>query len=132
MAMDTSLRVLVVEDNPNLRKVLVNIVKKIGYGDVIEAEDGQDAWEKVEEGGVGLILTDWNMPRMNGLELLQKVRGAKGNTAKLPFLMITAADTKEAILSAGKHGVDGYIIKPFSVATISEKIQEAFTNRTAS
>ncbi len=132
MELDTSLRVLVVEDNPNLRKVLVNIVKKLGYGDIAEAEDGVEAWEKIEEGGVGLLLTDWNMPRMNGLELLKKIREGADAVKRLPVLMITAADTKNAILSAGKEGVDAYIIKPFSVATISEKIQEAFAKRAAS
>ena len=129
MALDTSLNVLVVEDNPNLRKVIVNIVKKLGFASVNEAEDGQQAWEKVEGGGIQLILADWNMPRMNGLELLQKLRGASGDLANIPFLMITAADTKNAILTAGKEGVDAYIIKPFSVNTISEKIEEALNNR---
>ena len=132
MESDKTLRVLCVEDNPNLRKVLVNIVKKVGYGDVVEAEDGVQAWEKIAEGGIGLVLTDWSMPRMNGLELLQKIRQAKGETAKLPILMITAADTKTSILEAAKEGVDAYIIKPFSVATIGEKIEEALAKRAGS
>lgn len=132
MELDKSVRVLVVEDNPNLRKVIINIVKKLGYTDIIDAEDGQQAWEKIEEGGVGLVLTDWNMPRMNGLELLQKVREANETISQIPLLMITAADTKNAILNAGKHGVDAYIIKPFSVSTIADKIQEAVDKRATS
>ena len=129
MESDKSLRVLCVEDNPNLRKVLVNIVKKIGYSDVVEAEDGVQAWEQIEGGGVGLVLTDWAMPRMNGMELLQKIRRGKGKIAKLPIVMITAADTKSSIVGAAESGVDAYIIKPFSVATIAEKIEEALAKR---
>ena len=129
--MDQSVNVLVVEDNPNLRKVLVNIVKKIGFPQVFEAEDGMEAWEALEKEKVGLVLADWNMPRMSGLELLQKMRGSS-SAANIPFLMITASDTKESIITAGKHGVDAYIIKPFSVTTISEKIEEAMSKRSAS
>ena len=129
---DKSLRVLCAEDNPDLRKVLVNIVKKIGYTDVLEAEDGVQAWEQIEQGGVGLLLTDWSMPRMNGMELLQKIRRGKGKIAKLPVLMITAADTKTSIVDAAKAGVDAYIIKPFSVGTIQEKIEEALAKRSQS
>ena len=132
MASEKSLRVLCVEDNPNLRKVLVNIVKKIGYTDVVEAEDGLQAWEQIEEGGIGLVLTDWSMPRMNGLDLLKKIRKAKGPVAKTPILMITAADTKTSIVEAGQEGVDAYIIKPFSVNTVAEKIEEAISKRAGS
>lgn len=130
MALDLKTRVLVAEDNPNLRKVIVNIVKKIGYADIVEAEDGTQAWEKVEAGGIGLVLTDWSMPGLSGLELLKKIRAAGKPLADLPFLMITAADTKDSILTAGKEGVDAYIIKPFSVKTIVDKIEEAVAHRT--
>ncbi|MCZ6474287.1 MAG: response regulator [SAR324 cluster bacterium] len=129
MESDKSIRVLCVEDNPNLRKVLINIIKKIGYSDIVEAEDGVQAWERIEEGGVGLVLTDWSMPRMDGMELLQKIRGGQGAIANLPILMITAADTKSHIMDAAKAGVDAYIIKPFSVATVAEKIEEALSKR---
>ena len=129
MESDKSIRVLCVEDNPNLRKVLVNIIKKIGYSDIVEAEDGVQAWERIEEGGVGLVLTDWSMPRMDGMELLQKIRGGQGGIANLPILMITAADTKSNIMDAAKAGVDAYIINPFSVATVAEKIEEALSKR---
>lgn len=129
MAPEKSMQVLCVEDNPNLRKVLVNIVKKIGYTNVVEAEDGVQAWTQIEEGGIGLVLTDWSMPRMNGLELLMKIRKARGKIAQLPVLMITAADTKKSIMDAGQEGVDAYIIKPFSVSTVTEKIEEALAKR---
>ena len=132
MELDKSLRVLVAEDNPNLRKVIVNIVKKIGFAEIVEADDGQHAWELIEQGGVDIVLTDWNMPRMTGLDLLQKIREAPKPISNIPFLMITAADTKNAILSAGQEGADAYIIKPFSVNTIVEKIEEAVQKRAQS
>lgn len=129
MALDMTKRVLVAEDNANLRKVIVNIVKKIGFTNVLEAEDGEIAWQFMERGGVELVLTDWAMPGLDGMQLLRKIRKAKPPTCNVPILMITAADTKTAILSAGKEGVDAYIIKPFSVATIQEKIEEAVQKR---
>lgn len=129
MDLDTSKRILIAEDNPNLRKVIVAIVKKIGYQHVMEAEDGEIAWQFITRGGVDLVLTDWAMPGLDGVQLLRKVRKSNAPTRDIPFLMITAADTKNAIVEAGKEGVDAYIIKPFSVTTISEKIKEALEKR---
>jgi two-component system chemotaxis response regulator CheY len=129
MNLDLKTRVLVAEDNPNLRKVIINIVRKIGFSDIVEAEDGAQAWEKIEAGGVGLVLTDWSMPGLSGLDLLKKLRASGPPVSQIPFLMITASDTKDAILTAGKEGVDAYIIKPFSVKTIVDKIEEAVANR---
>jgi len=83
-------------------------------------------------GGVALVMTDWAMPVVDGLQLLRKIRQADSPTCNIPFLMITAADTTHAIVEAGKEGVDAYVIKPFSVATISDKIQEAIEKRAAS
>ena len=130
MEIDKSIRVLVAEDNPNLRKLLVNIVSKIGFSAVVEADSGISAWDSVKEDDIGLVLTDWSMPGMSGLELVAKIRGAGSPTSDIPVLMITAMDTKNSILSAGKQGVDAYIIKPFSVQTIEEKIEEAVRKRT--
>lgn len=132
MDLDTSKRILIAEDNPNLRQVIVNIVKKIGYAQVLEAEDGEIAWQFIQRGGVDIVLTDWAMPGLDGMQLLKKIRTATMPTRDIPFLMITAADTKNAILSAGKEGVDAYIIKPFSVNTIMDKITEAIEKRASS
>ena len=132
MDLDTSKRILIAEDNPNLRQVIVNIVKKIGYAQVLEAEDGEIAWQFIQRGGVDIVLTDWAMPGLDGMQLLKKIRTANTPTRDIPFLMITAADTKNAILSAGKEGVDAYIIKPFSVNTIMDKITEAIEKRASS
>lgn len=129
MELDTSQTVLVAEDNPNLRQVLVTIIKKIGYASILEANDGEIAWQYIQRGGVDLVLTDWAMPELDGMQLLRKIRNSNPPTNNTPFLMITAADTKNAIMSAGKEGVDAYIIKPFSVATVVDKIKEAIEKR---
>jgi two-component system chemotaxis response regulator CheY len=129
MAIDKSLKVLVVEDNTNLRKVLVNILTKVGFQAPQEAEDGARAWDIVQKGGVNLLLTDWSMPVMNGLDLVQRIRAAPAPLKDLPILMITALDTKNSVVQAAKHGVDAYIIKPFSVQTIVQKIEEAIAKR---
>lgn len=129
MDLDTSRKILIAEDNPNLRQVLVNIIKKIGYEKILEAENGEIAWQFIQRGGVEMVLTDWAMPEMDGMQLLKKIRNSKAPTCEIPFLMITAADTKNAIMSAGKSGVDAYIIKPFSVSTVVEKIKEAVEKR---
>ncbi|MDH4122358.1 MAG: response regulator [Deltaproteobacteria bacterium] len=129
MNIDKNLKILVAEDNLNLRKVLVNILKKIGFQEIQEADDGENAWEMVQKGGVDLVLTDWAMPGLTGLELLDKIRSADAPLKTIPVMMITAADTKSSIMTAGKHGIDGYIIKPFSVNTVIEKLQEVLQNR---
>ncbi len=129
MELDTSKRVLVAEDNPNLRKVLVNIIRRIGYEHVMQTEDGRSAWQLIELGKVDLVLSDWAMPELDGIEILRRMRAADAPIRDIPFLMITAADTKSAIITAGKEGVDAYIIKPFSVKTVSDKIAEAITTR---
>jgi len=129
MELDTSKRVLIAEDNPNLRKVIVNIVKKIGYENILQAEDGEIAWQFIQRGGVDIVMTDWAMPGLDGMQLLKKIRNSKEPTCNIPFLMITAADTKNAIMSAGKGGVDAYVIKPFSVNTIIDKLKEAIESR---
>lgn len=129
MEVEPSTHVLVIEDNPNLRKVLVTIVRKIGFAEVSEADDGYPAWDLIQKGGIQLILADWSMPGLSGLDLLKLMRKASPPTCDIPFLMITALDTKEAITEAAQTGVDGYVIKPFSISTIAEKIKEAVEKR---
>lgn len=129
MELDTSIKILIAEDNPNLRQVLVNIIRKIGFDKILEAENGEIAWQFIQRGGVNLVLTDWAMPELDGMQLLKKIRNSNAPTCDIPFLMITAADTKNAIMSAGKSGVDAYVIKPFSVSTVVEKIKEAIEKR---
>ena len=116
-----SLKLLVVDDSVTMRRIIINTLKRIGHEEIIEAEDGADAFAKLEtEGGINFIITDWNMPNMSGLDFVNKVRGSdfKG----LPILMVTTRSIKEDIIEAMKAGVNSYIVKPFTPQTLKEKM----------
>jgi two-component system, chemotaxis family, chemotaxis protein CheY len=117
------LKILIVDDSPTMRRILVNTVIKAGYSDVKEAEDGKDALAKLLAGDFTLLMTDWNMPIMNGLELTQAVR-ADEKLKDIPILMVTTRNMKEDIVNAIKSGVNGYIVKPFDTKTLNSKIAE--------
>ena len=117
------LKILIVDDSPTMRRILVNTVVKAGYPNVIEAEDGKDALAKLMAGQYDLLMTDWNMPNMNGLELTEAVR-ADNSLKSIPILMITTRNMKEDIVTAIKTGVNGYIVKPFDAKTLNAKISE--------
>jgi len=106
-----------------MRRILVNTVIKSGYSDVKEAEDGKDALAKLMAGEFDLVMTDWNMPNMSGLELVQAVR-ADEKLKKIPILMVTTRNMKEDIVNAIKSGVNGYTVKPFDAKTLYAKISE--------
>ena len=106
-----------------MRRILVNTVIKAGYPNVKEAEDGRDALAKMMAGKFDLLMTDWNMPKMNGLELVEAVR-ADANMKGIPILMVTTRNMKEDIVTAIKSGVNGYIVKPFDAKTLNAKITE--------
>ena len=106
-----------------MRRILVNTVVKAGYPSVKEAEDGRDALAKMMAGKFDLLMTDWNMPNMNGLELVEAVR-ADANLKGIPILMVTTRNMKEDIVTAIKSGVNGYIVKPFDAKTLNTKINE--------
>ncbi|RUM87099.1 MAG: response regulator, partial [Thermodesulfatator sp.] len=99
MALDTSIRVLVVDDFATMRKIIKNILTQLGFKNIIEADDGTTAWEILQKEPVDLIISDWNMPKMNGLELLKKVRSDE-KLKDIPFLMVTAEAQKENIIEA--------------------------------
>jgi len=122
--MDKNITLLVVEDNSKIRKLLCNILNNVGFEDILEAENGQEAWETLVSNDIQLILTDWMMPEMSGMELLKKIRTSSESFKKIPILMITASDKTENILEAAKYDIDGYVVKPFSVKTILAKIEE--------
>ena len=124
MELDKNLRILVVEDNEKIRKLLCNILGNVGFANVYEAENGVGAWELLLSNPVDIILTDWMMPEMSGLDLLKKVRTSSEDFKNIPILMITASDKTENILEAAKHKINGYVVKPFSVKTILTKIEE--------
>jgi two-component system, chemotaxis family, chemotaxis protein CheY len=114
------MRCLVVDDSATMRRIVVNTLKSLGYTDVVEAGDGRDALARCD-GSVGLVITDWNMPVMGGLELVRALRAAPA-TAALPILMVTTRGAKEDTLLAVEAGVDNYILKPFDAPTLKGRI----------
>jgi two-component system chemotaxis response regulator CheY len=127
---DYRMKVLVVDDFATMRKIVRNILKQIGFENIIEAEDGSVALRMIKNEQVGLVVTDWNMPNMSGLGLLTELR-ANPNTAKLPVLMVTAEGLKENVMEAVKAGVNNYVVKPFTAEVLQEKIENIFKKQAA-
>jgi len=125
MAADPKMRFLVVDDFSTMRRIVRNLLKELGFTNVDEAEDGAIALQKLQAGGFEFVVTDWNMPNMDGLTLLQTIR-ATPNLKHLPVLMITAEAKKENIIAAAQAGASGYIVKPFTAGTLSEKLNKIF------
>ena len=122
---DTSITVLVVDDMSTMRRILKNVLKQIGFSNLVEAENGQDALNKLKVGDIGLIVSDWNMPVMPGIELLRTVR-ADAELKHLPFLMVTAEAQKENIIEAVQAGVSNYVVKPFTAEALQGKLEKIF------
>jgi two-component system chemotaxis response regulator CheY len=122
---DLNMKILVVDDFSTMRRIIKNLLKQIGYVNVDEAEDGADAYSKIENGGYGFIISDWNMPNMDGLELLGKIR-SNDELKHLPLLMVTAEAEKEKVISAIQAGVNNYIVKPFTAEILKEKMDKVF------
>jgi two-component system chemotaxis response regulator CheY len=121
-------RILIVDDFPTMRKIVRGVLKQIGYSNIEEAEDGVQAYAKLEKEHFDFVVSDWNMPNMTGLELLKAVR-ANPKTKQIPFLMVTAEADKENIVEAVKSGVSNYVVKPFNAGTLKEKIEKIFATR---
>jgi len=121
---------LVVDDFSTMRRIVSGLLKELEYTKMVEADDGSTALKILESGasGVTFVLTDWNMPIMDGLTLLKKIRGNPA-LSHLPVLMITAEAKKENIVMAAQEGADGYIVKPFNAATLKEKIEKILARR---
>jgi len=122
--MDTSIKVLVVDDFATMRRIVKGVLKQLGFNNIVEAEDGSIALDTLKKEEIGLIISDWNMPNMTGLDLLKAVRGDNGLKG-IPFIMVTAEGLKENVLEAVKVGVTNYIVKPFTPESFSEKVQAA-------
>lgn len=129
MAVDPKMKFLVVDDFSTMRRIVRNLLKELGFSNVDEAEDGVIALQKLQSGGFEFVVTDWNMPNMDGLTLLQTIRAAP-NLKHLPVLMITAEAKKENIIAAAQAGASGYIVKPFTAGTLSEKLNKIFDKMT--
>lgn len=125
MAIDYNLKVLIVDDFATMRRIVKNILTQLGFKNFIEADDGSTAWDILQKEQVDFIVSDWNMPKMTGIELLKKVR-ADERFQNIPFLMVTAEAQKENIVEAVKARVSNYIVKPFTPETLSEKIEKIF------
>jgi two-component system chemotaxis response regulator CheY len=125
------MKFLVVDDYSTMRRIIKNLLHDLGYANVTEADDGNTALPLLKQGGFDFLITDWNMPGMAGLDLLKAVR-ADANLKKMPVLMLTAEAKREQIVEAAQAGVNGYVIKPFTAATLKEKIDKILESRTAS
>ena len=117
------MKILVVDDFSTMRRIVRNLLKEIGYNNTDEAEDGQVALNKLRAGAFQFVVSDLNMPNMNGFELLREIR-ADAKLKSLPVLLVTAEARKEDIITAAQAGANGYIVKPFTKATLEEKFNK--------
>lgn len=124
-SVDRNIPILVVDDFSTMRKIVKNGLKQMGFNNITEAEDGQIALNKLEAGEFKLIISDWNMPNMMGIDLLKAVRQHERYKAT-PFLMVTAEGKKENVLEAAKAGVSNYIVKPFTSEALQDKLDAVF------
>jgi two-component system chemotaxis response regulator CheY len=123
--MDKSIKILVVDDFPTMRRIVRNLLKELGFENVDEAEDGAMALDKLRGGNFQFVISDWNMPNIDGLTMLKTIR-ADPALGKVPVLMVTAEAKKENIVTAAQAGASGYVVKPFTAATLEEKLNKIF------
>ncbi|WP_017429030.1 chemotaxis response regulator CheY [Vreelandella jeotgali] len=122
---DKNMSFLVIDDFPTMRRIVRSLLKELGFTNVEEAEDGQDALNKMRAGNFEFVVSDWNMPNLDGLEMLKEMR--EDDALKdLPVLMVTAEAKKENIIAAAQAGANGYVVKPFTAATLEEKLNKIF------
>lgn len=120
---DQNMKVLVVDDFSTMRRIVKNLLRQIGYTNIEEAEDGAQAYSKLKNGGFSFVVSDWNMPNMDGLDLLKKVR-SDPELKDLPILMVTAEAEKEKVITAIQAGVNNYIVKPFTGEVLKDKMDK--------
>lgn len=119
------MKILVVDDFSTMRRIIKNLLKDLGFTNVQEADDGSTALPMLQQGDFDFVITDWNMPGMQGIDLLRAIR-ADDNLKHTPVLMVTAEAKKEQIVAAAQAGVNGYVVKPFTAATLKEKLEKIF------
>ncbi|NTU41480.1 MAG: chemotaxis protein CheY [Nitrospirales bacterium] len=122
---DLKMKFLVVDDFSTMRRIVKNILKQLGYENIDEAEDGAQAYSKLKSGGYDFVITDWNMPNMDGLGLLKSIRG-DADLKGMPVLMVTAESEKEKVIAAIQSGVNNYVVKPFTAEVLKEKLDRIF------
>ncbi|MDD7567979.1 MAG: chemotaxis response regulator CheY, partial [Helicobacter sp.] len=116
------MKLLVVDDSSTMRRIIKNTLQRLGYDDILEAENGLEAWGILDgTGGINVLITDWNMPEMNGLNLVKKVR-ADERYKDIPIIMVTTEGGKAEVITALKAGVNNYIVKPFTPQVLKEKL----------
>lgn len=119
-----TLKLLVVDDSSTMRRIIKNTLQRLGFDDVLEAEHGVEAWQIMERTpDINVLITDWNMPEMNGLELVRKVRAEK-KYENMPIIMVTTEGGKAEVITALKAGVNNYIVKPFTPQVLKEKLED--------
>ena len=123
--MDQHMKILTVDDFSTMRRIIRNMLRQLGYTNIVEAEDGAEALSLLQREKVDFVISDWNMPNMSGLDLLKAIR-ADDNLKPLPVLLVTAEALKENVVEALKAGVNNYVIKPFTAETLKEKIDAIF------
>ncbi len=123
--MDKNMNILIVDDFSTMRRIIKNLLHDLGFDNTSEADDGQTALPMLKSGRFDFLVTDWNMPGMDGLTLLKNVR-SDGDLSHMPVLMVTAEAKREQIVVAAEAGVNGYVVKPFTAATLKEKIEKIF------
>ncbi len=119
------MKILVVDDFSTMRRIIKNLLRDLGFSNIQEADDGLTALPMLKSGDFDLLVSDWNMPGMTGIDLLKAVR-ADPNLQSLPVLMVTAESKREQIIEAAKAGVNGYVVKPFTAVTLKEKLGKIF------
>ena len=125
------MKILVVDDFSTMRRIVKNLLRDLGFTNTQEADDGSTAWPMLESGNFDFVVTDWNMPNMTGIELLQKIRSSE-RLKNTPVLMVTAEAKRDQIVAAAQAGVNGYVVKPFTAAALKEKIEKIFERVDAS
>ena len=119
-----TLKLLVVDDSSTMRRIIKNTLQRLGFNDVLEAEHGLEAWQIMERTpDINVLITDWNMPEMNGLDLVRKVRAEK-RYESMPIIMVTTEGGKAEVITALKAGVNNYIVKPFTPQVLKEKLED--------
>jgi two-component system chemotaxis response regulator CheY len=127
MAVDMNMNVLIVDDYKTMLRIIRNLLKQLGFENIDEATDGGSALMKLRDRNYGLVISDWNMEPMNGLQLLKEIR-ADSRLKQIPFVMITAESKTENVVAAKEAGVTNYIVKPFNAATLKQKLSAIYGN----
>ena len=123
--MDKNMKILIVDDFSTMRRIIKNLLRDLGFNNTQEADDGSTALPMLQKGDFDFVVTDWNMPGMQGIDLLKAIR-ADDSLKHLPVLMVTVEAKREQIIAAAQAGVNGYVVKPFTAATLKEKLDKIF------